>query len=122
MTTSPSDRRVWPRMALDATAVIRIESLEGEVRSRILNASRHGLLLAMPSARSVGTRMHITVQVRAPKVEIVVSGIVAHVFEAKESPPGFEFRVGVYLTKTGHDWGALYRQIARGAVSEERQS
>src|SRR5207248_2682263 len=70
------ERRRGPRLALDAAAVIRIESLDSPLTSRIVNASLNGLLLAMPAPRPVGTRMHITVRIGDPAYEISVSGII----------------------------------------------
>ena len=59
-----------PRMALDAAAIIRFDSVGGDMRSRVINASRNGVLLAMPAARPVGTRMHVTVRIGEPPMEI----------------------------------------------------
>ena len=75
-------------MSLDAAAIIRFESVGGDSRSRIINASRNGVLLAMPAARPVGTRMHVTVRIGEPPMEIKLHGIVAHVAENPDAAPG----------------------------------
>jgi hypothetical protein len=107
------ERRRWPRVALAASAVIRIESLATAESSRILNASQRGLLMIMPAPRPLGTRMHIRVQIGEPRYEIEVSGIVVHVADDPDAPPGFTTRVGVYLTDASPDWTALCRRLAK---------
>ena len=110
-----ADRRGAPRMALDAAAIIRFESVGGDMRSRIINASRNGVLLAMPAARPVGTRMHVTVRIGEPPVEIKLHGIVVHVAENPDAAPGFTTQVGVFLTDAGPEWETLCRRLADAA-------
>jgi hypothetical protein len=109
------ERRRGPRLALDAAAVIRIESLNAPFNSRIVNASLNGLLLAIPAPRPVGTRMHITVRIAEPASEISVSGIVVHVAESPQAAPGFTSRVGIFLTDTGPEWESLCQRLATAA-------
>jgi hypothetical protein len=111
-TVKGDDRRAAPRMALDAAAVIRFESMGPEFRSRIVNASRNGILLAMPEQRPLGTRMHVTVRIGDPPSEVKLSGLVVHVGENPEAPPGFTFQVGVFLTEAAPAWEALCRRIS----------
>src|SRR5689334_6094803 len=106
---SEVERRSAPRMALDAAAIIRFESVGPELRSRVINASRNGILLAMPAPRPVGTRMHITVRIGEPAMEIKLHGIVAHVAENPGGQPGFTTVVGLYLTEAGVEWENLCR-------------
>ncbi len=105
------DRRAGPRVSLDAAAIIRMETMGSDVRSRIIDASTNGLKLAMPAPRPIGTRMHICVRIGDPAYEINVSGIIVHVSETKEAPAGFTSHVGIYLTEVGPDWGALCRRL-----------
>ncbi len=107
----PKDRRRGPRMNLDAAAIIRLDSVNNQVPSRIVNASRSGLLLAMPAPRPVGTRIYITVRIDDPLYEIQVAGIIVHVAEEQDAPAGFGTRVGIFLTKTGSDWASLCRRL-----------
>jgi hypothetical protein len=107
-----ADRRTAPRMTLDAAAIIRFESMGSDMRSRVVNASRNGVLLAMPAPRPVGTRMHVTVRIGEPPLEIKLLGIVVHVADNPTAPPGFTTQVGVFLTKTGPEWEALCQQLA----------
>jgi hypothetical protein len=111
-TVKESDRRGAPRMALDAAAIIRFDSVGGDLRSRVINASRNGVLLAMPASRPVGTRMHVTVRIGDPPMEIKLHGIVAHVAENPGAPPGFTTQVGVFLTNSGPEWENLCRRLA----------
>ena len=106
------ERREAPRMALDAAAVIRFESVGPEFRSRIINASRNGVLLAMPEQRPLGTRMHVTVRIGDPPFEIKLTGLVVHVGENASAPPGFTIHVGVFLTEAAPAWEALCRRIS----------
>ena len=99
-------------MALDAAAIIRFGTVGPELRSRVLNASRNGILLAMPEPRPVGTRMHITVRIGEPAMEIKLTGIVAHVADNPTGQPGFTTLVGLYLTEAGAEWEALCRRLA----------
>jgi hypothetical protein len=108
------ERRSGPRVALDAAAIIRLESMGGaDIRSRIVDASLNGLKLAMPAPRPVGTRMHICVRIGDPAYEINVSGIIVHVQENKNAPPGFTTHVGIYLVDAGPEWAALCRRMMR---------
>jgi hypothetical protein len=107
-----ADRRAAPRMNLDAAAIIRLETAGGpDIRSRIINASVNGVLLAMPAPRPVGTRIHLIVRIGDPHSEIKLTGIVAHVAENPGAAPGFTSQVGIFLTDTGPDWVALCRRI-----------
>jgi hypothetical protein len=107
-----ADRRSAPRMALDAAAVIRFETMGPEVRSRIINASRNGVLLAMPAPRPVGTRIHLTVRIGEPPADIRLEGIVVHVADnPANATPGFGTQVGVFLTSAGDQWEGLCRRL-----------
>jgi hypothetical protein len=107
-----ADRRTAPRMSLDAAAIIRFDAVGGGLRSRVINASRNGVLLAMPASRPVGTRMHGTVRIGDPPLEIKLHGIVAHVAEYPHAAPGVTTQVGVFLTDTGPEWDTLCRRLA----------
>jgi hypothetical protein len=107
-----ADRRSAPRMSLDAAAVIRFETMGPDVRSRIINASRNGVLLAMPAPRAVGTRMHLTVRIGDPPADIRLEGIVVHIADNPAAAPGFTTQVGVFLTDAGADWEGLCRRLA----------
>jgi hypothetical protein len=102
-------------MSLDAAAVIRFETVGPETRSRIINASRNGVLLAMPAPRPVGTRIHLTVRIGDPPADIRLEGIVVHVADNPEAPSGFGTQVGVFLTLAGPEWEALCRRLAEAA-------
>lgn len=113
------ERRSAPRMSLDAAAIIRFETVGADVRSRIINASRNGVLLAMPAPRPVGTRLHLTVRIAEPPADIKLEGIVVHVAENTANPsPGFGTQVGLFLTSAGAEWESLCRRLAEtpGAV------
>jgi hypothetical protein len=101
-------------MALDVAAIIRFDSVGSDIRSRIVNASENGILLAMPAPRPVGTRMHVTVRIGDPVMALTVSGIIVHVAENRHAPPGFTTRVGVFLTDAGQEWVTLCRRISGG--------
>lgn len=105
------ERRAWPRLKLDAEAVLRLDPLDDQIRSPILNASGNGLLLALPRPRPVGTRMRITVQLSNPRTDITVSGVVVHV-AARPQVPALPVAVGIFLTEAGPEWLALCRRLA----------
>lgn len=105
------ERRCGPRLALDAAAIIKIDTLTPEIRSRILNASERGLLLALPEARPVGTRIHV--KILLDDVEIAVSGIIVHVTDHQAENARLQFRAGIFLTQAGDDWVALCRRLAK---------
>jgi hypothetical protein len=111
-----ADRRSAPRMALDAAAVIRFETVGPEVRSRIINASRNGVLLAMPAPRPVGTRIHLTVRIGEPPADIRLEGIVVHIADNPAAAVGFGTHVGVFLTSAGAEWEGLCRRLAETAT------
>jgi len=104
-----------PRVALEATAVIKIDMLGAAIHSRIVNASQRGMLLVMPDSRPVGTRIRVTVQVEAPRQEITVVGIIVHATSMENIDPRFTSRVGIFLTETDDDWRVLCDDLARMA-------
>lgn len=106
--------RRWggPRMALDATAIIHLDLDGPGTSSRIINASNRGLLLVMPDARPVGTRIHVTVQLENPSKQIKVSGIIVHCSVAESVDPRFTARAGILLTSAGTDWNELCVRLA----------
>jgi hypothetical protein len=100
-------------MALDATAIIRLDLQGPAIHSRIVNASSRGMLLVMPDARPVGTRIHILVQLDG-EPEIKVSGIIVHCNSNENVDPRFTARVGILLTSSGPEWDALCARLAAG--------
>jgi glycerol-3-phosphate dehydrogenase len=99
-------------MALDATAVIRLDLHGSGTHSRIVNASARGMLLVMPDARPVGTRIHVTVQLSDPPKEIKVSGIIVHCNTSENIDPRFTARAGILVTTAGPEWDELCKQLA----------
>ncbi len=109
----PVERRCnGPRVELDAAAIIRLDVLSPAIHSRILNASRKGMLLVMPDSRPLGTRIRVTVQIEDPPREISVVGIIVHVAAMESVDPRFTARAGIFLTETGPDWVALCEHLA----------
>jgi hypothetical protein len=109
-----------PRVALEATALIRVDVLGPAIRSRIMNASQQGMLLVMPDSRPVGTRIRVTVQIGEPQREITVVGIIVHTSTMESIDPRFTSRIGIFLTETGEDWRALCDSLARLAPKKRR--
>jgi hypothetical protein len=99
-------------MALDATALIRLDLKGPATNSRIVNASARGMLLIMPDARPVGTRIHVTVQLDNPPQTIRVSGIIVHCNSQESVDPRFTARAGILLTTSGKDWEDLCARLA----------
>ena len=107
------DRRCdGPRVALDATAIIHLDLNGSGTHSRIVNASSRGMLLVMPDARPVGTKIHITVVLERPRREIRVSGIIVRCSTAENVDPRFTARAGILLTSAGDDWDDLCQQLS----------
>jgi hypothetical protein len=100
-------------MALDANAIIRLDLLGPGIRTRILNASTKGMLLVMPDARPVGTRIHVSVELDNPPREIKVSGIIVHCNAAENVDPRFSARVGILITESHEDWANLCAELAK---------
>jgi hypothetical protein len=99
-------------MALDATAIIHLDLNGPATHSRIVNASNRGMLLVMPDARPIGTRIHVTVQIEHPAKEIKVSGIIVHCAFTESVDPRFTARAGILLTAAGADWQDLCLRLA----------
>ncbi|MBN2574155.1 MAG: hypothetical protein JXP73_06285 [Deltaproteobacteria bacterium] len=99
-------------MALDATATIRLDLDSPATHSRIVNASPRGMLLVMPDARPVGTRIHVTVQLEHPTRQIKVDGIIVHCSVTENIDPRFTARAGILVTSSEPDWVELCRQLA----------
>ena len=107
------DRRCdGPRVALAATAIIHLDLSGSGTHSRIVNASSRGMLLVMPDARPVGTKIHITVVLERPRREIRVSGIIVRCSTAENVDPRFTARAGILLTSAGDDWDDLCQQLS----------
>jgi hypothetical protein len=101
-----------PRVALDATAMIHLDLRGPGTHSRIVNASPRGMLLVMPDARPVGTRIHVTVQLEDRQQEIRVSGIIVHCNTTESVDPRFGARAGILLTSSDAAWTELCRALA----------
>jgi hypothetical protein len=99
-------------VALDATAIIHLDLNGSGTHSRIVNASSRGMLLVMPDARPVGTKIHIAVVLEKPHREIHVSGIIVRCSTTENVDPRFTARAGILLTSAGDDWDDLCRQLS----------
>jgi hypothetical protein len=99
-------------VALDATAMIRLDLRSPVTHSRIVNASPRGMLLVMPDARPVGTRIHVTVQLQGQRKEIKVSGIIVHCSITENVDPRFGARAGILVTECEPDWLELCKNLA----------
>jgi hypothetical protein len=100
-------------MALDATAIIHLDLHGPGTHSRIVNASSRGMLLVMPDARPVGTKIHVTVQLDNSATEIKVSGIIVHCSTSENIDPRFTARAGILVTNAGPEWDELCNQLAK---------
>ncbi len=105
-------------MAIQANAIIRVDSVSTGLHTRIVNASERGLLLSLPEPRPVGTRINISVHIDDPSVDINVSGIIVHISTIEAADPLFGARAGIFLTDTSADWLALCRRLARLVAAE----
>ena len=99
-------------MALDATAIIHLDLRGPGTHSRIVNASSRGMLLVMPDARPVGTKIHVTVELDDPPKQIHVSGIIVHCNTSENVDPRFTARAGILITTAGPEWDELCKQLA----------
>jgi hypothetical protein len=99
-------------LVLDATAVVRLESVDTR-QSRVLNASEQGLMLMLPDARPVGTRIHVTLYIgEDPPAKIEITGIIVHVTALEAIGPRQPIRAGIFITESGPDWAELCRTLA----------
>lgn len=108
-----------PRLALEANAVIKLDLTGSSLNSRIVNASQKGMLVVMPDARPVGTRIRVTVQVEEPRSDITVTGIIVHSTPFESVDVRFSARIGIFLTETGQDWLDLCDRLARTAPKKK---
>ncbi len=92
--------------------MIRLDLNSAATHSRIVNTSPRGMLLVMPDARPVGTRIHVTVHLQGQNQEIKVSGIIVHCSASENVDPRFSARAGILLTAAGHDWLDLCSKLA----------
>jgi hypothetical protein len=92
--------------------MIRIDLRSAGTHSRIVNASPRGMLLVMPDARPVGTKIHVTVQIKGQPSEIRVTGIIVHCSAAENIDPRFSARAGILLTASEPDWIDLCAKLA----------
>lgn len=61
--------------------------------------------------------MHICVRIGDPAYEISVTGIIVHIQESMDAPPGFTTHVGIYILEAGPDWAALCRRLLPQSTS-----
>jgi len=92
--------------------MIRLDLRSPATRSRIVNASPRGMLLVMPDARPVGTKIHVTVQIQGQPKDIHVSGIIVHCSASENVDPRFSARAGILLTSSEQDWIDLCGRLA----------
>jgi PilZ domain len=112
LATSGSERRVWPRLRLNAEAILRFDNV-ASLRSRILNISGNGLLLAVPSPRPVGTMMGITVFFTKPSRELRIEGVVVHVATRNSlHEDDMPTCLGIYLTQVDAEWLKICDELA----------
>jgi hypothetical protein len=97
--------------------VVRLDSASGK-QSRILNASEQGLLLVLPDARPVGTRIHIALDVGDPPARIEISGVIVHVTALEAVGRRRPIRAGIFVTDSGPDWIELCRTLAARPADE----
>ena len=109
-----------PRVAQEATALIKVDVLGPAINSRIMNASQRGMLLVMPDSRPVGTRIRVTLQIDEPRREITVVGIIVHTSAMESIDPRFTARIGIFLTETGEDWRTLCDSLERLAPKKRK--
>jgi hypothetical protein len=91
--------------------VVRLESLTAR-QSRVVNASEQGVLLVLPDARPVGTRIHVTLYVGDPPAKIEFSGVIVHVTALESIGVRRPIRAGIFITQSGPDWVELCRSLA----------
>jgi hypothetical protein len=92
--------------------MIRLDLRSPATQSRIVNASPRGMLLVMPDARPVGTKIHVTVQIQGQPKDIHVSGIIVHCSASENVDPRFSARAGILLTSSEQDWIDLCARLA----------
>ncbi len=78
------------------------------------------MLLVMPDARPVGTRIRVTVQIEEPRSDITVAGIIVHSAPFESVDVRFSARIGILLTETEPDWLALCDRLAKAAAKKVR--
>jgi hypothetical protein len=93
--------------------MIRLDLRSPATQSRIVNASPRGMLLVMPDARPVGTKIHVTVQIQGQPKDIHVSGIIVHCSALENVDPRFSARAGILLTSSERDWIDLCARLAK---------
>jgi len=110
--SSESERRVWPRLRLNAEAILRFDEV-ASLRSRIMNISGNGLLLAVPSPRPVGTIMGITIFFTKPCRELRIEGVVVHVATRNGlHEDDMPTCLGIYLTQVDAEWLKICDELA----------
>jgi hypothetical protein len=98
--------------------VVRLDSASGK-QSRVVNASEQGLMLVLPDARPVGTRIHIALHVGDPPGKIEISGVIVHVTPLEGVGPRRPVRAGIFVTDSGPDWIELCRTLAAAQPPDE---
>lgn len=94
---------------MDLSAIIRLDAASERILSRILNASTNGLLLAMPEARPIGTRVSITIATPEER-DLKLEGMIVHTARLSHADPRLTARVGIFLTQVGDAWPTFIEQ------------
>jgi hypothetical protein len=97
--------------------MIRLDLRSPALHSRIINASPRGMLLVMPDARPVGTRIHVTVRIEGqlgtmPR-EVHLEGIIVHCSVTENVDPRFSARAGILVTASEPHWADLCHRLAQ---------
>jgi hypothetical protein len=108
---SPQDRRRSSRFAVDVGAKVQAGGDDGDLLSRITDASDGGMFVAMRPAPPIGTRLVIEIPGRGGRRSFVVAGKVVRRIEAPVGAP-VPTGVGIEVTSSSREWLEFCAQFA----------
>ncbi|MBN2361391.1 MAG: PilZ domain-containing protein, partial [Deltaproteobacteria bacterium] len=82
-----SEKRLWPRVKLDARVVVSYPNLEQLVSGPLSDISLGGLFIRTPAVRPVGTQLTIKVIARSEPLEFEARGRVVRIVRPEEVGP-----------------------------------
>jgi uncharacterized protein (TIGR02266 family) len=115
-----SDRRKWPRVALEAQVALSSASIEDLVSGPLLDISVGGLFIRSRTVKEIGTEVTLRIDVPAEGVRLTARGIVIRAItldEARET--GRPAGMGVVFTALDEHARATLERLIEAAIATD---
>jgi Tfp pilus assembly protein PilZ len=107
-----SDRRKWPRVALEAQVALSSASIEDLVSGPLLDISVGGLFIRSRTVKEIGTEVTLRIDVPAEGVRLTARGIVIRAITLDEAR-------GVVFTALDEHARATLERLIEAAIATD---